>query len=366
MEPASEANTRPKFIGHLHAFRGFAIIMIVGAHGATFPNISLGQVWPPNPYIPLGALWEMLFHNSTIFFALISGLLFATVLSDRGWTRFFKSKLLYVIAPYAVFSLLFTYASWSLSRGLTIFWGSMSEYLMASAENIAMGSASFQFWYIPVLAGLFVLTPLVWWIMRQTWADWALAVFVIVPLFVSRTFPENSIANVIYFLGPYAFGVWLGASYEARSDAVSRWSGLLFGVAILASIGAYYLFLTVNGPIRASGNVPTGIDWFETVSYLQKMAIACLVLLWLRAREGWQPRWLDLLATYAFTIYFIHAFIMYSLLSLADSVVIERPSMLVTGLAGLVLWIASLAISLAVGMLAKRALGKRSRVLIGA
>ncbi len=75
---------------HLHAFRAFSIFNVVACHALS------EQVWlagGPQTSVAsniLNAFTESLFHGSTIYFALISGVLFSLFLSHRGWSRFFS------------------------------------------------------------------------------------------------------------------------------------------------------------------------------------------------------------------------------------------------------------------------------------
>ena len=67
-----------------------------------------GGTGPSTGVTVLNAVIETLFHDSTVYFALISGLLFSLVLQSRGWPAFWSNKLVNVISPYVVMTLLFT------------------------------------------------------------------------------------------------------------------------------------------------------------------------------------------------------------------------------------------------------------------
>jgi surface polysaccharide O-acyltransferase-like enzyme len=355
-----------EFSTHLHAFRGIAIIVIVGAHAPSMVIWGLGVQAEPHPNLVLTALAETVAHNGTLFFAFISGLLFSTVLSGRGWQRFFKSKMLNVLLPYCLFSFLFTMFHWTFDAGLEVYSGNWPAYLQESFENILSGQASFQLWYIPVLTALFVLTPLMAWLMQRSWAPFLLILMLILPIFVSRTFPDNSAANVAIFLVPYTLGIWLGFDYERRIGIVERLKLPLSAIAIVMSIATFYLYFTYYGPLAVAGTEPEGpVNWFESSSYAQKMALLFLVLLWLKAREGWLPRWLDLLADHAFAIYFMHVFLLFTWLDTANRWLKESPSVPVQLLAAVGAWVAVLAVCVAISWMLQKIFGRRSRMLIG-
>ncbi|MCM8558164.1 acyltransferase family protein [Sphingomicrobium sediminis] len=359
--------TKAGFITHLHAFRGVAIILIVGAHAPTMTIWDLGMQGPLDPNLALAAGVEVIGHNSTLFFAFISGLLFSTILAGRGWGRFYKSKILNVLFPYAFFTLLFTLFHWKFGQSLQVFSGDVGAYAREVWDNLLTGQASFQFWYIPVLAILFVLTPITAWTMRQRWAPFILVPLLAAPLVLSRTFPDNSVENVVVFLAPYAFGVWLGLDYEKRVRHVERLFWPCVVLAIVASIAAYILFFNHYGPLLVRDEDPAGpVNWYETASYVQKMALLCLVLLWLRAHSDWLPRWLDLLAINAFAIYFMHAFLLFSFFEWVNLFLDAQPPATVQIAVGLLAWIGVLAVSLAISEGLRRLLGPRSKMLIGA
>ena len=81
------------YLHDLHAFRGVAILAIVMAHAAGLVLIQNARAAGGTQFAPtVKAINEVLWHDSTVFFALISGLLFSAVLAPRGWRAFFRGK----------------------------------------------------------------------------------------------------------------------------------------------------------------------------------------------------------------------------------------------------------------------------------
>lgn len=356
-----------RFIGHLHAFRGVAIMLIVLVHIAGYSMFRIGTDPDMSDYLLLWAVFETIAHNATVFFALISGLLYSTVLAGRGWFSFFRSKVMNVILPYVFFSLLFTAILFSGIDGISLFSGNPGDFAREAFGNILTGSASFHFWYLPVLVGLFTLTPLLAWIVAKPRGGWVIGAVMLVPLFVSRTWPDNSVQNVAVFMAPYAFGIWLGDHYDSRMAKLRLLMKPLIATAIFLSIATTVTFVLYTGPMYMADEQWDGpVNWYESISYVQKMALACLVLLWLKAHEGWRPRWLDLLATYAFAIYFLHAAVRDVLFEGLLWLGVEISPAWLHAPAILAIWIATLALSLGVSVLVRRALGRKSRMIIGA
>lgn len=356
-----------RFIGHLHAFRGVAIMLIVLVHIAGYSMFRIGTDPDMSDYLLIWAVFETIAHNGTVFFALISGLLYSTVLAGRGWLSFFRSKVMNVILPYVFFSLLFTAILFSGIDGISLFSGNLGDFAREAFGNILTGSASFHFWYLPVLVGLFALTPLLAWIVAKPRGGWVIGAAMLVPLFVSRTWPDNSVQNVAVFMAPYAFGIWLGADYDSRMAKLRLLMKPLIATVIFLSIATTVTFVLYTGPMYMADEQWDGpVNWYESISYVQKMALACLVLLWLKAHEGWRPRWLDLLATYAFAIYFLHAAMRDVLFEGLLWLGVEISAAWLHAPAILAIWIATLALSLGVSVLVRRAFGRKSRMIIGA
>lgn len=92
------------FLGYLHTFRGFAIINIVFIHCVVAAFLAVDQM----DVHPIPIWNELLFHDSTLYFSFISGLLFTAILQKRGYNKFYLSKARNVILPYAFLTLLIT------------------------------------------------------------------------------------------------------------------------------------------------------------------------------------------------------------------------------------------------------------------
>ena len=147
------------YLDYVNSFRGFAILNIVAIHALVIAQF-LAAGGPIDRMSTLFVVSETLFHDSTIYFALISGLLFSHVLRSRGYGRFFKSKLLHVVLPYVVWTLVFTALVINVSdTGLLASRSSAEDYLGAVVPNLLWGEAQFTYWYIPVLLIIFAVTP---------------------------------------------------------------------------------------------------------------------------------------------------------------------------------------------------------------
>ena len=238
--------SKPDYLSYLHGFRGIAILAIIGAHAWSVLG-SFGAQQNNPDYIWLYSFTETLFHGSTLFFALISGILYSRVLRGKSWGTFFKNKAANVILPYALLTVLLTALSWpqyleyGKANGITFFF---PEEL---SKNLVFGQVQTHLWYIPVLTVLFLCTPLLALLLKPG-RGIGLLLLGVMPLVVSRTpFPQLlSWQTIAFFLGAYAVGMYLGDRLEAMLAFVRQHLSALLALLVA--------FTAVEFPV-----VPLGI-----------------------------------------------------------------------------------------------------------
>lgn len=354
----SDAAAKSGYLPYLHGFRGVAILSIIGAHAwSMLGSISGAQAQLPD-YIWLYAATEMLFHGSTLYFALISGILYTRILRNKSWRSFYSAKWTNVLMPYLCISLLLTALAWPSYLEYGRANGIDFSFPRVLLENVVSGQAQLHLWYIPVLCVLFALTPLLNALLKPASGKLVIAL-ALLPLVVSRTtYPDLlSLKSVVYFLGAYAFGMYLGERLDAALALVKRHLGLLLAVLLLSSIGNFLLFLW--------DYVPGGFtSLHQSVVYVHKLTLALLALYLLHEHQNRLPRLLGVLGTYAFSLYFLH---LTPIWILSEACARNFPDLGVPGvaLAGLVIYVLSIAIALLLSMGLRRMLGRYSRMLIG-
>ncbi|XOV78845.1 MAG: acyltransferase family protein [Aestuariibacter sp.] len=350
---------QPNFIPHLHAFRGFAILTIIAAHAWSFPIFWTGQL------DSTGLTWlfhitETLFHGSTLYFAIISGLLFSIILKNKSWREFYRSKLLNVMLPFCIITLLMTSINWSYAieqapKDLPL----ALQFGFSVLRNIVTGQAMIQYWYIPVLAFLFVMTPLLVYLDQRH--RWLFIAIVLSPLVISRSgFPDFlQPQSFAYFLGAYALGMYVGSRYQQFLNWVARYKIAITIIAMATTIIIACLF--------SWQYQPSGVySVLQTLVYVQKFAVFSLMVYWLSLRESSLPNWLMQLGTYSFAIYFLHVFFMWPFINATNTLLTEYRMVEVVAPLGILNLIWSVVISMLVTWLIKLISGKYSRCLVGA
>ena len=153
---------RGPFFRELHAFRGIAILSIVMAHAAGTYSVFSGSKPAASAQDLVSLVHFAAWHDSTLWFALISGLLFPTVFARRGFAAFYRNRLLRVVLPYVLMTALFTpvgYRPAAPDEFLRWKVAGLGGYLNQFGDNLLHGTALHPYWYIPVLVCLYVLTP---------------------------------------------------------------------------------------------------------------------------------------------------------------------------------------------------------------
>ena len=348
---------RTEFVPSLHAFRAFAIINIVAIHAFYFAR-TVEEASKPN-LTPYDWGQSILFHDSTLYFAFISAILFSLVLAERGYVRFFRSKMVNVFSPYLFFTCVMTIFHFSPKGVFTVFDQTVFDLATTIGKNLLTGGAIFTFWYIPVLLVLYLATPVLFTLMAVNKAKYLVVLIILAPLVCSRAWPDFTWTNFVYFLGAYMLGLVVGAHFRASVDMVQKclWPFIL--VALLSSaalVGLFYLDEPSWGIVNFS----------ESAWYVQKIALAGLVILFFERTISTVPRWLDVLGRYGFSIYFLHGFLLFVMYHIMSRLISPPTSVFVILSLAILNTVLVIALSVVITYLFKLILGKYSRNVVGA
>ncbi len=351
--------TRP-FLREVHSLRGVAILSVVMVHVFGTYLDHLSQVGPLDK---AGKVFrtaiEIGLHGSTVYFASISGLLFSSVLVADGWVRFYRNKFLHVAVPYAVMTLIFSMLSYEPGvggRGLVFSAQEPGALFSIAAAHFMRGTALPVYWYIPVLICLYMLTPIVYALVSRVPA--VTLMFVVSPLLVSRTGTLVTIQSVVYFAGAYGIGVFLGMNYERNLAWMRQRGWALALICVLATLGLALLFwrrLDLLGPVSLR----------EAFFFVQKLSLSAVLIGLLNHWQERLPRIVNHVATHAFSIYFLHLFVLYGLLDFALRLLPMHSTAQVFAI-GLLLFVLTVGASLLVSIASRMMLGRYSRLLVGA
>lgn len=349
-----------QFLGYLHSFRGFAILNIVIIHAFVAASIGANKLDFSNWLLLTN---EVLFHDSTLYFAVISGILFSAVLRPRGYVKFFKSKAVNVVLPYLVLTIILTLFSfnWGAAEGV---FASIAAFFQKVVIDFIYGKAQPVYWYLPVLFFLFLITPLVdYLIHHQRVGRIFLIIILLAPLAISRVQMAFdyilSWQTMVYFTGGYAFGMFLGTDINKKMDWLNKNFLLLLIIGLVSSACLFYFYIN---EIDKMGIVSLK----ETAFYVQKLALTCLFILVFKKVEEKEIKWLNRLAEDSFSIYFLHAIFLFGFIPL------YKPLLELNGIypfnviiGGLVMTAISISISMLIVWIFRKSFGKKSRMIVG-
>ncbi len=351
-----------EFLGYLHSFRGVAILKIVLGHAVAAACIGAFGVFDvSNPVLMIS---EIFYHDSTLYFAIISGLLFSKVLKPKGYLKFYKSKLKNILLPYIFFTLVLTFFKINFDY-FSGFQQGLEKFLSDAWVNFIYGKANFALWYIPVLIFLYLVTPILEYLQKTNRITKTIFLIIIfVPLFISRiqVLDEYNlrIETMIYFTGAYALGMFLGADLNKNLILLKKYRRQFILIAIISTVCLFYLYIFDIDLISI-------ISLKETVFYVQKISFAFLIILMFKKLEAKQPIWLNPFARDSFSIYFIHGSILYAISPFFLFIIGAKqiaPFNIIIG--ALILFALVLFICASIVMVSRKIFGKHSRMIVGA
>lgn len=348
------------FLGYLHSFRGFAILNIVFIHSVVAALLGSNDM-QLDMTDPVAIFNEVLFHDSTLYFSMISGLLFTAILEKKGFKRFYTSKLKYVVLPYFFITVIVTVFKAIFDESGD---GFVPVYFTTLVRDFIYGKANALYWYLPVLFFLYLVTPLLAYLMKLKNAGRILIFLIMLaPLMVSRVQMAFeyilSLQTMIYFTGSYAMGMYLGLNLDKNLEWVKKNSKALFAVAAITSIGLFYVYWENIDMVGM-------VSLRESLFYIQKSCMSALIILAFKQLGESQPRWLHIFAKDSFGIYFIHGFAVFGSIPLWSFILSQEAIYPLNSILGSILITAfSIAISMLLIAGFRKLFKKNSRMFIG-
>jgi surface polysaccharide O-acyltransferase-like enzyme len=337
------------FLRYIHNFRAVAILIIVAGHVA----FTLGREAEPRT---MDLLADVLDYG-TILFLFIAGFLFQHLSASYEYRRYLSRKLRYVILPYAIVLVPGTaFVLWTNRHTDTDPLQRVVSILLTGT-----GTPDYPMWYVPMIAMFYLAAPLFIGIVRHPRLYW-----VAVPLLVFSTVahrpPESELpAIALYFLPIYIIGMWASHERTRLEPLLLRLWPWLLGVWIGAVI-VRWLFSSVHGGYYARGLFSGEYGWVDWMLLMKLLLAFALVGALQRFDEQIGGR-LTFIGDISFTIFFVHVYLIFAftLVTVALFGAVPQGNLL----SWFALTVAVVGLTMAGTHLAKRALGPRSRSVIG-
>ena len=345
------------FLNSINHFRAIAITIIVAGHCFYTVDASFDTL--------IERTFGNLIAGGTVLFVFISGFLFHHIFYKRyQFKKFMAGKLKKVLLPYTLLSIapiLFlvlrqdAYYSLYNPQGT----GFIATYLVPAAKYYLTGRFLIAYWYIPFAMILFLLSPLhiAFIRLRFKWQMGITGLLFVVSLFLHRPVDDILILqSVVYFTPIYLLGIM---SSEKKETIYAKLQGkeiypLLIAIALAALQAALGKFSSYQKPPM----LYDGID----IMLLQKVALCFFFMAWLHRFEHVNSKYINILASTSFAIYFMHGFIMYIIQMGIDVLNIEFASPWIWHP---VVTISMMAVCLLLAIATKKLLPNYSRYIIG-
>lgn len=337
-------------------------MFIVAAHCWSVLIFMSNDFSLPDDLRHLFHIIETLFHGSTIYFAMISGLLYSLVLRDKSYKVFLKGKARNVLAPYVLSAFYYLFL-WHFVGQLNLPEDmGVKEFIFGFSFVILTGQMAPHMWYIPIIMILFLLTPLLYRVSEMK-KPYLIIIILLLPLVISRVWPMFSPANIVYFAAPYLAGIMIGKNLESAFAWISERSNALLVISILFSV-LYFTLFTYDIKDVSWGFLTVNAQ--ETVTYIIRISLALVIFRYLYIHVKRVPKVINLLANHSFAIYFLHMIVIQLMIYMYRAYEINLDSAMNTFLAGLLIFVSSIIISTGLSWIIQKIAGKKSRLIIGA
>lgn len=305
------------------------------------------------------AAGELLFHDATIYFVLISGLLYALALNRRPVLSYWRERALHLAVPYTCVT-----GSLMLIAALPLSWHALSLVGIAHgiellASALASGTAFYHLWYMPVAILLACAGPMLFRLASNRRTAWLTACIAAVPILISREGTSVQWQTICFFTGVYVVGLWLGIDHERKIDRLGELLPVLAALALAST--ACLALVQWLGLHRIAH-----ISLRESLYFVQKISCSfMLLLLFRRSRLGCTAavRWL---ASASFAIFLVHAPIIGMLVAGSLALGAIPSSWFGAAVAMLGLWATTLILSAVLVRSMTAIFGSRSRLIVGA
>ncbi|MDG1771864.1 MAG: acyltransferase [Oceanicoccus sp.] len=331
-------------------FRALAILLIVFAH--------CYYGWDRN------LSYEKLISNAidggTILFVFISGFFLHRVFYRRGivYKDFIRKKFVAVGVPFIVMSFLYMFLFWVVTGNVPTH-HTFEEYSMSEVVllNFLTGRHLAAYWYIPFILIIFLLTPIFYSFikLKPSYQIWITSILLVCASFFWRPiYGINPIHSVLYFAPFYFLGIIYSLNETKFIYFLTKYKVVLFFLWLLS------LLLMLNfGQIGNANKInPFSYEGVDLM-VLQKSIMIFLIIALMYNYANQRISFLSLIADYSFPVFFIHGWVILLSNSLFD---IESHNFIEVSLNfGCVFFV-----SLLLGVVARRVLGRNSRYFVGA
>lgn len=229
------------YLDYLQSFRGFAVMNVVLLHATVIFYFGSNNDYQMHNIIPL--VNDVLFHGSTMYFTILSGILFSAVFKQQGYKKFYTNKFFRLVIPYILFSIGLTFLKNVYYHPFDI---DVTGFFTMLPLDLLCGKSNFALWYIPIFIIICLLTPLLDYLLHENSLTKAIFfLFILAPLYFSRIRIVDTdyirYETLMYFIGPYAVGMYCGLNPEGTIQWIKKNVMLVLSIILLATTILFYI-----------------------------------------------------------------------------------------------------------------------------
>lgn len=283
---------------YVNNFRGFAILIIVIGH--TLESLT----WKNN--FSLQTFTTVISQNGSVYFVFIAGFLFQHLSKKYKYKDYLLKKFKNVVLPYILVSIpaIFLCISRNLFGSNVPSWFRIEFLHLSFLQKIFVlyltGHHLFTFWFIPMIAIFYVLSPLFIWINENPIFYTVIPLLLMITLQVNRTPDDEVIHAFLHFISVYIIGMFCSCYREKVFLYVKKFWIILAVICIALLV------------LESSFRILSGSSEMMSINTLSKVILCILFTYFLYHFDARMPDFvhcqLKHLAELSFGIYFLHGY----------------------------------------------------------
>lgn len=311
-------------ITEIDLVRGFAMMGVLMVHATSFATVQMRGDDFFGLYNFLNIFSKV---GTTTFIFLSSFVLFYNYyhrpFRGRDLARFFKNRLMYILVPYLLFSVIFFTVAWYHRGGEP----NLAAMLESFWPKLATGKSYTHLYFIFINIQFYLLFPLVLMLLKR-FRGFA-AVCVLVGIVLQWLFyigndawwdVTNRNSWSLSFLSYYFLGAWIGIYYDRVKDWLTstkfaarpalRKLGWIVLWAVWLGAALVHIGLRYNQRLLGTEYHPLLYDAFWNVHTLTTALVMLQVALHFGNKRAWWLNGFRRLGVYSFGVYLVHPLVL--------------------------------------------------------
>lgn len=249
----------------------FDIIRMIATYAVIFIHISAIALigYQEGSYLAIGTLWinRLLQFAVPVFLFLSGAVIYEKYsLESINIKEFVKSRLLKIVVPYILASLLYIFVGFYLE-------GNQINIKLV-LTSLIFGTAIYHLYYIPILLQLYIFTPAFIFLRKHVDEKLLISIYFIISIYATIYWKFTYSDRIfIKYIVPYTLGLYFGSMIIEWINKLGKY----FYILLLASMASLYLYTTEFGYYVYGNDLYN--DFMYNALWLIYTTGACFVIL---------------------------------------------------------------------------------------